>query len=140
MDHEEYRGLVANALHRVHWNVQSKLGSVRSDSIAFNRETFGNIFRRKRRIEGRLKGVQRELNVRVTSDLVLFYADLQREYKCVMRREELLWFQKSRDNRVKFGDRNTAYFHAQTMIRRKRNTIHRLKLDNGEWCSDGNML
>ncbi|XP_057442323.1 uncharacterized protein LOC130734042 [Lotus japonicus] len=140
MEHENYRSLVSNAWNRGSDNVQSKLSSVQVDSIAFNKDVFGDIFRRKRRIEARLKGAQRELNVRVTSDLVMFEADMQREYKSILKQEELLWFQKSRDNRVKFGDRNTAYFHAQTMIRRKRNTIHRLKLDNGEWCSDGNRL
>lgn len=112
-----------------------KLGRVQQDSVNFNNNVFGNIFRKNRRVEARLKGVQRELNKRITSDLVTFEADLQKEYRGLLKQEELLWFQKARENHVRFGDRNTAYFHAHTVIRRKRNMIYKLKLRDGEWCS-----
>lgn len=56
-----------------------------------------------------------------------------------MAEEEILWFQKSRENWVKFGNRNTKFFHAQTVIRRKRNRITQLKIDN-VWCSDEEVL
>jgi hypothetical protein len=52
----------------------------------------------------------------------------------------MLWYQKSRENWVKFGDKNTSFFHAQTIIRRKRNRIHRLQLPNGLWSSDTSIL
>lgn len=38
--------------------VQS-LGNVRSDSINFNKDIFGNIFSRKKQVEVRLRGIQR---------------------------------------------------------------------------------
>lgn len=41
---------------------------------------------------------------------------------------------------MKLGDKNTAYFHAQTVIRRKRNKVHGLNLRNGIWCSDEAVL
>jgi len=38
-------------------------------------------------------------------------ASLQKEYNDVLRQEEILWYQKSRENWVKLGDRNTSFFH-----------------------------
>lgn len=34
------------------------------------------------------------------------------------------------------GESKYFFFHAQTVIRRKRNKIHGLNLPNGEWCID----
>lgn len=69
-------------------DILPKLGRVRVDACAFNQQVFGNIFRRKRHVEARLRGVQRELDHRVTSDIVMFEADLQLEYKEILKQEE----------------------------------------------------
>lgn len=47
----------------------------------------------------------------------------------------MLWYQKSRENWVKFGNKNTKFFLAQTVIRRRRNKVSVLEID-GEWCID----
>lgn len=41
---------------------------------------------------------------------------------------------------MKLGDKNTAYFHAQTIIRRRRNKIQGLSLPNGIWTTDEEVL
>jgi len=41
---------------------------------------------------------------------------------------------------VKFGDRNSSFFHAETIIRRKKNRIHQLQLPNGIWSSKADIL
>ncbi|KAJ1423143.1 ribonuclease H [Sesbania bispinosa] len=38
------------------------------------------------------------------------------------------------------GDRNTKFFHLQTVIRRKKNKAHGLFLENGSWCEDNEQL
>ncbi|MCI21120.1 cytochrome P450 89A2-like, partial [Trifolium medium] len=40
----------------------------------------------------------------------------------------------------KLGSRNTAFFHAQSIIRRKRNKIHGIRLSSGEWCTDPEIM
>ncbi|XP_057432499.1 uncharacterized protein LOC130725245 [Lotus japonicus] len=139
-EHSQFETLVENSWRTGEENISLKLNRIREASQVFNKEVFGNIFRRKRHIEGRLRGVQRELDSMVTSNLVMFEAELQWEYRNILKQEELMWYQKARDNRVKFGDRNTAYFHTQTVIRRKRNHIHQLKVGDGGWCSDVEVL
>ncbi|XP_057442557.1 uncharacterized protein LOC130734228 [Lotus japonicus] len=138
--HPSYQRVVELAWQRGEDNIMSKLECVRQDSETFNKETFGDILRRKRWVEGRLRGVQRELNTMLTSALTQLEAQLQGEYRHLLKQEELLWFQRARGNNVRFGDRNTAYFHAHVVIRKKRNKIHRLKLADGEWCSDQDRL
>ncbi|XP_057734404.1 uncharacterized protein LOC130949790 [Arachis stenosperma] len=54
--------------------------------------------------------------------------------------EELLWFQKSRKQWVRFGDRSTRFFHIQTLVRRKHNKIHGLFLKDGVWKTDLEVL
>lgn len=67
-------------------------------------------------------------------------AQLQSEYRSILHQEELLWYQKARENMVRFGNRNTTYFHTHTIIRRKRNNILRLKINDGSWCDDSQVL
>nr|KYP62012.1 hypothetical protein KK1_016528 [Cajanus cajan] len=66
--------------------------------------------------------------------------DLQQQYDDVLVQEEFFWFQKSHEKWVKFGDRNTKFFHAQTMIHRNRNKIHGLFLEDGSWSTDPTIL
>lgn len=48
----------------------------------------------------------------------------------------MIWFQKSREKWIAFGDRNTKFFHTSTIIRRRRNRIEMLKSDDGSWISE----
>jgi hypothetical protein len=112
-----------------------KLKKVQDHSIVFNKEVFGNIFRNKRAIEARLKGVHQQLDIYQTSDLILFERQLQQDYNVLLAQEEMLWYQKSRENWVKYGNRNTKFFHTQSVIRRRRNKISGLNIE-GVWCTD----
>ena len=50
--------------------------------------------------------------------------------------EELLWFQNSREEWLSWGDRNTKFYHASTIIRRSMNKIEALKDSKGDWIAD----
>lgn len=138
--HNEYQGVVQTAWEEKRGKPIDALAHVQEKSVIFNREIFGNIFKRKRIIEARMKGIQRTLE-RVDS-LSLYHLEqsLQHEFNHILFQEEVFWFQKSREQWVKLGDKNTPYFHAQTVIRRKRNKVHGLTLPNGIWTSDEEVL
>lgn len=72
--------------------------------------------------------------------LSLLEAELQLEYQDVLKQEEILWYQKSREKWVKLGDGNTTFFHTQRTVRRKRNKIQGLFLENRDWCTDDGLL
>lgn len=68
---------------------------------------FGNIYRRKRHIESRSKGIHGQMEFICSSDLISFEKELQSQYKEVFLSGR---YQKSRKNWVKLGDRNTSFF------------------------------
>lgn len=89
----------------------------------WNDEVFENIFHRKMRLMKRLEGINRRLNMTFDRGLDNLQRQLWKEYNTVLIQEELLWAQKSRCMWLKYGDRNTNFFHTATIIRRKRNKI-----------------
>jgi hypothetical protein len=48
-------------------------------------------------------------------------SDLQNQYNEILVQEEMLWFQKSLENWVKYGNQNTKFFHTQAIIHRMGN-------------------
>ncbi|XP_057426143.1 uncharacterized protein LOC130719539 [Lotus japonicus] len=137
--HPYFKPLVRETWMKPPPNLVGKLDNIRLASQEFNVNVFGNITRRKKRVERRLQGLQRELEVRESESLLRLEKELQVEYEQILTQEELTWFQKSREKWVKFGDRNTRFFHTQTVVRRKRNKIHGLYVGD-EWCTDSEAL
>lgn len=136
VSHPSFEELVDEAWQREESTILGRLQNVQVAVSDFNKTVFGNIHRRKRRVEMRLQGLQQEMDWRNSESLARLEITLQKEYGEVLHQEEMLWYQKSRENWVHFGDRNTKFFHAQTIVRRKRNKIHGLYVEDGTWCTD----
>ena len=68
------------------------LDMVKEDAIVFNKEVFGDIFRRKQLLEARIAGIQRTLEMVDSLELVQLERHLQAEYEHILHQEELLWF------------------------------------------------
>lgn len=47
--------------------------------------------------------------------------------------QEVLWFQKSWCKWLKFGDKNSHYFHCTTLLRKQCNLYARLLNEKGYW-------
>ena len=62
-------------------------------------------------------------------------ASLNLELDDWLEREDLKWKQKSRELWAKEGDRNTRFFHLSTLVRRRRNHINEIKLEDGSWIN-----
>ena len=61
---------------------------------------------------------------------------LREEIEMLMIREEIIWAQKARNDWILKGDRNTKYFQTLVKQRRARNKILHLKIENGEFTED----
>ncbi|XP_052112461.1 uncharacterized protein LOC127744218 [Arachis duranensis] len=122
------------------WNIQGSwtegISNFKSRITDWNRSVFGNIFQRKQKILRRLQGINLSLGQSPNSFLEKLQKDLWGEYEQTLNQEEMLWFQKSRNKWIEFGDRNTKFFHGSTMIRRRKNIIVSLQNDTGEWIND----
>lgn len=122
------------------WNQQPALGTTlqifQERVQKWNRETFGNVFKRKRRLLGRIIGIQKAIETTPRTSLFELEARLVREYNLTLLQEDMVWFQKSRTNIILYGDRNTPYYHTATIIRRRRNQIVSLKRDDGSWTDN----
>lgn len=91
-----------------------------------------SVLKRKRK---KLRSTQRELE-RVTRDAMTEenlaqQKELSIEIEKFLEQEELYWSQRGHVDWLKFGDRNTEYFHHSASARRQRNKIKGLKDDNG---------
>jgi hypothetical protein len=138
--HSDYPNLVKNTWARDRHNIVGCLQNVAKLSTIFNKEVFGNIFARKKEVEARLRGIQRALENIDSANLMRLQKELLTSYENILFQEETLWYQKSREQWIKLGSRNTAFFHAQSIIRRKRNKIHGIRLTSGEWCTDPEIM
>lgn len=61
IDHNAYKDVVVEAWRGGNGSPIQSLNLVKNASIIFSKEVFGNIFQNKRRLENRIKGVQRSL-------------------------------------------------------------------------------
>jgi len=108
--HEDYHEIVKQAWRKDTCNISVSLKNVMEESQVFNKEVFGNIFRKKREYEARLQGIQKTLERVDSASLLILQQKLLKEYEEVLFQEETLWFQKSREKWVRLGSRNTSFF------------------------------
>ncbi|CAL1388052.1 unnamed protein product [Linum trigynum] len=135
LTHKDFLNTIAGT-----WDSTRPLPSaLHSLSIAlqdWNRDTFGNVQQRKRRLLGRIHGVERHLSRSFSPGLAKLHSKLEAELDSVLEQEELIWYQRSREHWVKFGERNTSYFHQQANIRRRKNRITALRDQTGVWIDE----
>lgn len=61
---------------------------------------------------------------------------LQVQHQKTLLMQESLWNQRSRVNWALFGDRNSKFFRATAINRKKRNTIRAIHNDQGDWLTE----
>lgn len=66
--------------------------------------------------------------------------DIKTELDAIWRKEETALWQRSRDRRIKDGDRNNAYFHALANHRHRKNHLSVLNGNDGPVSSTNDML
>lgn len=62
--------------------------------------------------------------------------DLQRQHQKYLSMNEQYWLQRSRLNWIQSGDNNTRYFHNTAVARKRRNSIHAIISNSGDWVTD----
>ncbi|KAL4353283.1 hypothetical protein GQ457_06G010470 [Hibiscus cannabinus] len=115
---------------------EDNLGFFKAAAHSWNSDVFGHIAKNKKRLLARLRGIDRALNNAHSDYLVDLQHSLRDELELILEQDESFWMQKACASWVKYGDRNTKFFHTSVMTRRRRNKIMALKEDNETWISD----
>ncbi|XP_019160912.1 PREDICTED: uncharacterized protein LOC109157464 [Ipomoea nil] len=113
---------------------------IQGDLKTWNKEVFDCIEAKKRILLARIEGIQRRVNGNYHSGLSDLEKKLRSKLEEVLYQEELMWYQRSREELIVSGDRNTKFYHAATMVRKSRNRILSLKDDTGNWITDTEAL
>lgn len=137
--HDGFKEIVKNAWTKGH-SLNDKIESTKVILMDWNKNSFGNIHKKKRRLEARLEGIQRAMDTRRDTNLIKLESKLRMELEDVLYQEELLWYQRSREEWITSGDRNTKYYHAATRVRRATRKIQALLNDNGELETDEEII
>lgn len=124
--------IVSGAWNHSH-SLQGAINTFSAEAKRWNKEHFGNVFVKKRKIMARLNGLQRAIAAMPSSNLLELEKHLQKELESILDQERDIWALKSRINWMILGDRNTSFYHISTLVRRKRNQITAIKNSVGDW-------
>jgi hypothetical protein len=100
--------------------------------LKWNSLHFGNIHKKIKETFNLIDTVQQTSPFQTTFELEI---SLKLDLENLLVKGEILWRFKSRETWLTCKDLNTKYFHTSTIIRRRSNAVHFLKLDLGDWVS-----
>ena len=100
---------------------------------AWSRDHFGNVVQKIKRTKELLWKAEEEATRSGNSDEM---ERLKSELRCLYDKEEKMWQQRSRLQRLQNRDQNTRFFHGTATQRKRRNFIKGLRDENGVWQKD----
>lgn len=106
----------------------------------WNKDCFGSIFKRKNRLIARLNGIQKIFATRHHNGILNLERKLRHELDTTLYQEELYWYQRSREDWIRSGDKNTKFYHAAANVKRLRKNITQLMNATGEWVQNENLI
>lgn len=122
-------------------NNQSAVDNVKETAAVLRdwiKNTFGNIFNRKRKLSARLVGIQKAMTANNHRGLIKLEHKIRKELEAVLYQEEIFWFQKAREEWICSGDRNTSFYHTATNAKKTKRKIGQLQNNQGTWCNEEN--
>ncbi|XP_050386378.1 uncharacterized protein LOC126802738 [Argentina anserina] len=138
--HDSYAEFVVNTWNSLSGPFSSKIKKMAAALSNWNKEVFGHLFQKKKKLLARIGGIQRARDRYENPFLINLEAELIHEYEKIRDQECIFWKQKSRDNWIQGGDRNTKYFHLTTLVRRRKNKIEGLFDCHGNWFVDADSM
>lgn len=133
LSHNDFPDIVREAQSRQEVNLVDAKSMFVTKAKEWNREIFGNVFAKKKRLMARLVGIQKAMANRPCTFLINLQNQLSDEYNNILHLEEKLWAMKARTNWIINGEQNTSYFHLSTIVRRSKNRITNIQNAHGEW-------
>lgn len=97
---------------------------------------YGDIYRKKKRIMARLKGIQFSRNYPTSAFLQNLETRLQNDYNDILRIEDDYWKLRTRISWIQEGDTNIKFFHIAATNKSRKNKIIYFKDDLGNWINE----
>ncbi|PNX98271.1 RNA-directed DNA polymerase, partial [Trifolium pratense] len=120
------------------WN--QAVAEFKNKVVEWNKTKFGNIFHKKRRLLARIEGLDHRRAVTDSRSLQYLQKKLFQQYQDILAQEDLFWYQRARQDWIKFGDKNTRYFHLSTIVKKRNKAIEMLQNEEGEMETDPAVL
>ncbi|XP_057856257.1 uncharacterized protein LOC131065688 [Cryptomeria japonica] len=117
--------------------IAKKLRNVKDTIKKWNKEVFKDLFAAKMKTQLELKEMQDKIQMSGYNEVSLREEnEVLVKYHKIIRREEEFWKQRSRSLWLKAGERNTRFFHMNTMKHKASNRISKLKIGGTEMRKD----
>lgn len=135
LTHLDYREVACSKLHDFSGNLITQTSGVAKGIHEWAAANFGNVFKMKKKLLTRIRGIQHALDSDPNYFLTELQFQLQKKLNLVLLREENLWRLKSRQNWIRDGDRNTIFFNLSTLIRTRGGNYGDIKRGNSISCN-----
>lgn len=103
LEHEDFNSFISEVWESSEKDISSKLARITPTIINWNKEVFGSLFVKNKRLLVRLAGIQKSQDLRSNSFLWNLNYDLEMQLKNLLQLEEKFWQQKSRVKWLKEG-------------------------------------
>ncbi|KAM0913489.1 hypothetical protein ACQ4PT_012126 [Festuca glaucescens] len=113
-------------------NLWKQLREVSADMKKWSFESFGSVRAEIKRLRSQLDSARTAAKLLGTSQEV---RDLEKQLHDVFEKEEIMYRQRSRQEWLKAGDKNTKYFQNRASHRRRKKTVRHLRRDDGSLCN-----
>lgn len=134
MSHPDFKNIIINSWDQHHLSLLDKITNFTQNLTVWNKNNFKSIYHKKKKhILARLGGVQKAISFKSDEQLLILEKELQNNYNNIFKNEEELWMLKSRVSWLSLGDKNTKKIHRATLIKRRKNKITQLQIEENNW-------
>ena len=115
-------------------SIQKRLKGYQVHLRNWNSKVFGNVSKVLKQKQRRLQQLEELDHLHESTEEI---QGLKKEINEVMLKEEIMWNQRSSALWIKYGDRNTKFFHATANNRQRKNRIEGICDLEGRWREGG---
>jgi hypothetical protein len=142
--HENYEDMIASAWENSGMEAQginglwTKLHNMSAEMKRWSFETFSSVRAELKSLRGKLEVARVQ---EIVSGSSLEVREIEKKLHDLYEREEIMYHQRSRQEWLKAGDRNTRYFQNRASHRKRKNMVRSLKRSDGTvWNTNEGML
>ncbi|XLR24789.1 hypothetical protein S83_052689 [Arachis hypogaea] len=125
---ENCEKIVKKAWERSDQQVYMKLRQCGEKLYKWGEENFGDITKKIRSLQNKLQHLN---TLKKEEGTLLKIKEVESDLDEALKEEKIWWAQRSRTNWLKYGDKNSKFFHQKASQRKKRNWVSKIYDDTG---------